>query len=256
MNHPMDQHITQAPLRVGLIGYGRMGREVERLAPGSGVEIVWKIDSKNAPSFDRENLTQAEVAIDFSLPETAADQILEMLEAGLQVVSGTTGWLHRLPEVTRRARELDRGFLHASNFSIGVNLFFALNRTAARLIGELEGWEPSITEVHHVHKKDKPSGTAISLSKSIETGSMHRWKGWHLEPEKGSDASISIEAFREADVPGTHTVHWISPDDHIKLEHVALGRQGFAQGALLAAQWIRGRSGIFTMSEVLGLAGA
>lgn len=253
MNGNMEDDSAKPPLRIGLIGYGRMGREVERLAGASGAEVVWRMDSRNAPSFRKEDLLQAEVAIDFSLPENAADRILHVLEAGLQVVSGTTGWQQRLPEVARKARELERGFLHANNFSIGVNLFFAMNRMAARLIGDLEGWEPSIREVHHIHKKDKPSGTAISLADAIESGSQNRWSGWHLTSGKGDSASIAIDAVREDEVPGTHQVTWIGPDDQIKLEHVALGRQGFAQGALLAAHWIRGRKGIFSMAEVLGI---
>lgn len=253
MNGSMQDSGEKLPLRIGLIGYGRMGQEVERLAGASGADIVWRMDSRNAPSFSREELLQAEVAIDFSLPESAADRILQVLEAGLQVVSGTTGWQQRLPEVARKARELERGFLHANNFSVGVNLFFALNRIAARLIGELEDWEPSIREVHHIHKKDKPSGTAISLAEAIEKGSRVRWSGWHLTPDEGNPSSIAIEAVRENEVPGTHQVNWIGPDDEIKLEHVARGRQGFAHGALLAAHWIRGRKGIFTMAEVLGI---
>ena len=191
----------------------------------------------------------ADVAIEFSTPETAFANITQLLEKRIPVVCGTTGWLHYMPEVKDFVDINNTAFFYASNFSLGVNLFFELNRKLAKLMKEFPDYEVNMTEVHHIHKKDAPSGTALSLVQDI-LPERKDLKGWSLEPEQNK---LHIEALREGEVPGTHIVKYQSNLDLIEIKHEAFSRQGFAQGAVIAAEWLQGKKGMFDMKDLLNL---
>ena len=232
-------------MKLALLGYGRMGKEIEKIALQRGHEIVIRKDVEPV----QVDLTQAEVAIDFSHPDAAFDNIVSCLDAGVPVISGTTGWLGRYEEARARCLEKEGAFLYASNFSIGVNLFFNLNAYLARMMSNLKDYEVSMEETHHVHKLDAPSGTAISLARDILDNSEK--ESWSLE--KGSDRELHIRVKREGEVPGTHVVQYDSEADSIEIRHTAHNRTGFALGAVIAAEWILGRTGVFGMSDVLDI---
>lgn len=232
-------------MKLALLGYGRMGKEIEKIALQRGHEIVIRKDVEPITV----DLTQAEVAIDFSHPDAAFDNIVSCLDAGVPVISGTTGWLARYDEARTRCLEKKGAFLYASNFSIGVNLFFNLNAYLARMMANLPDYEVSMEETHHIHKLDAPSGTAISLARDILDNSEK--ESWSLE--KGSDRELLIRVKREGEVPGTHVVQYDSEADSIEIRHTAHNRTGFALGAVIAAEWILGRRGVFGMSDVLDL---
>jgi 4-hydroxy-tetrahydrodipicolinate reductase len=240
-------------MRIAILGYGRMGREIEQMALAGGHEIIVKTDVTNAEVFNPQSAGLCDVAIEFTGPSAAADTILSALSYGVPVVSGSTGWLERFDEVSRYCIEQQGSFIHSSNFSIGVNILFRLNTELARIMKGLSGYSPEIAEVHHSAKVDAPSGTAITLAGQI-TGQHGGYSGWvkaeEAEPGKGMIPVVSV---REGTVPGIHTVTWSSDDDLISLKHEALGRRGFAAGALLAAEFISTRRGIFTMKDVLNL---
>lgn len=234
-------------LRIGLLGYGKMGKAIDALAAQKGAEVVWRAGREGLTAGLRD---QADVVIEFSRPDAAWNNIRACLESGLPVVSGTTGWLEHLPEAEQLCLDLSGAMIWASNFSIGVNLFFAVNKHLARLMANRSEYKPALTEVHHIHKLDVPSGTAITLAEQI-TAEHPDWGGWSArDPGAGE---VPITAIREGDVPGTHRICWRSQQDTILVEHVAHGRDGFAAGALLAAHWLKGRTGVYTMSDVLGL---
>jgi 4-hydroxy-tetrahydrodipicolinate reductase len=240
-------------MRIGLFGYGKMGKAIEAAAQEHGHEIVWRIARENRDRFSPDELRQADVCIEFSRPDAAYDNVMMCLEAGIPVVSGTTGWADRLPEARAYCQERGGAFLWASNFSVGVNLFFALNRYFGRLMDARPEYDPSVAEVHHIHKLDAPSGTALTLTHDL-LALLDRKSNWVLHPDPPGERDIPITAFREDEEPGTHIVRWDSPADTITLEHRAHSRAGFAAGALLAARWLQGKKGTFGMPDVLGLA--
>jgi 4-hydroxy-tetrahydrodipicolinate reductase len=237
-------------MKIGLFGYGKMGKAIEAAAQSQPLEIAWRIRREDAAQVDLGLLQQADVVIEFTRPEAAFENVMRCLQAGLPVVSGTTGWLDHLPEAQQYCRANGGALLWASNFSVGVNLFFALNRRLAHMMAAQATYHASITETHHIHKLDAPSGTAITLAQDLAEGSK-RYEGWALGT--GKPGQVPIAALREGEVPGTHLVKWQGAGDEISIEHRAHSRAGFAAGAVLAAQWLAGKSGVFEMADVLGL---
>ena len=234
-------------MNLALIGYGKMGHIIEQVARRRGHEIVCIIDRDNTSDFLSSAFSQADVAIEFSTPATAEANIRASWQAGVPVVCGTTGWnVSRLRDELCDAAECCQTDKHAlfwsSNFSVGVNIFFALNKRLAGLLADYPDYLPSITETHHIHKLDAPSGTAKTLAEDIE-----RFK-WQVSDTK---LQVPIESIREGEVPGVHTVTWDSPVDTISITHSAKSREGFALGAVLAAEWLKGKTGWHTMDEVL-----
>ncbi len=239
-------------MKIALLGYGRMGQSIENEALENNHEITLKISSTNQNDLTLPNLRRAEVAIDFSGPQAAFHHIKCGLEAGIPVVSGSTGWLERLPEIESLCQKTSGAFLYASNFSIGVNLFFQLNKYLSKLLSTHPDYKPSLEETHHIHKKDAPSGTAITLANDLIT--HHPAKtDWALSPAADLPLpnQLLIDAKRQGNVTGTHLVRWSSPIDDIEIKHTAHSRQGFVVGALLAAQWLIGKQGCFGMEDVL-----
>ena len=236
-------------MKIALIGYGKMGRTIEEIAISRGHEIVLKIDVSNAEDLTQENLKKADVAIEFTTPDSAVDNYRLCFSSGVPVVSGTTGWLSRKEEVEEACREQEGCFFYASNFSLGVNLFFELNRKLARMMNAFDQYNISMTEVHHIHKLDVPSGTAISLAEDI-IGEVKRIDTWTIDELK-SQAELPIHAIREGEVPGIHTVKYDSEVDFIEITHNAKSRRGFAFGAVLAAEFCKGRKGILSMKNLL-----
>jgi 4-hydroxy-tetrahydrodipicolinate reductase len=232
-------------MKIALLGYGKMGKVIERIALERGHEIVLKKDEFN--SYD--GLSNADVAIDFSVPSAAVDNIASCFHANVPVVSGTTGWLDRYDEMIALCHEKKGGFISSSNFSLGVNLFFELNDYLAKIMAPYNSYSVDMEEIHHTQKLDAPSGTAISLAKGVIENS--KYTNWTLV--KPTENEIHIEALRIADVPGTHTVTYNSEVDSIEIKHTAHNREGFALGAVIAAEWLAGKQGIFTMKDVLNL---
>jgi 4-hydroxy-tetrahydrodipicolinate reductase len=240
-----------AAMKIALIGYGKMGKAIEEIAGENGDEIVLKISSANQDEFTIDNLNQADVAIEFTNPHSAVENIKKCLDANVPVVCGTTGWLNQLEEIKTYCNQHQGAFLYASNFSIGVNLFFALNDYLATLMSMHKEYAVSIEETHHTQKKDAPSGTAITLAENIleKNKSKTNWIN-----TKATDASqLEIISKRTDDVPGIHTIKYNSETDFIEITHSAYNRKGFAGGALLAAQFLINKKGIFSMQDVLGL---
>ena len=220
---------------------------IEQISRERGHEIVARIDRDH----DTIDYTEMDVAIDFSIPDSAVENIKGCLSHGIPVISGTTGWLSRYEEVKTFCEEKGGAMLYASNFSLGVNLFFELNRLLAGMIARTEEYEVSIDETHHTHKLDAPSGTAITLAEGIiEKTSYSDWK-----LNEGGKGTIPIRSHREGEVPGTHVVRYSGSVDEISIEHKALSREGFAMGAVVAAEWILGKQGVFSMKDVLNLGG-
>lgn len=230
-------------MRIALLGYGKMGKTIERLAVERGHEIVLKITD----DIEKYDLKKADVAIDFSIPDAAFKNITSCFEQQLPVVSGTTGWLNKYDEAVQKCKELNAAFIYASNFSLGVNLFFELNKKLAEMMKNFPEYRVTIEETHHTQKLDAPSGTAISLAEQIiQNGNK---KGWQLD--KAAENEIPITAKRIENVPGTHEISYDSAVDSIKIEHVAHSRDGFALGAIIAAEWLQDKKGIFSMKDVL-----
>ncbi len=242
-------------MKIALIGYGKMGKTIERLALQSNHEVVLKIDKENADELTPENLQKADVAIEFTQPETAYGNIVACLESGVPVVVGTTAWLDKLDAVKKLCREKNGAFFHASNFSIGVNIFFAVSRYLAGLMNEQPQYDVSMEEVHHTQKLDHPSGTAITLAEGI-LKNINRKTSWAAslnEPKTGlSPGEFPIVSKRIDPAPGTHVVTWASEIDTIEISHTAHSREGFAAGALAAAEWIIGKKGSFELKDMLG----
>ncbi|TDO77571.1 dihydrodipicolinate reductase [Flavobacterium chryseum] len=232
-------------MKIALLGYGKMGKVIERIALERGHEIVLKKDEFN--SYD--GLSTADVAIDFSVPTAAVANISNAFNANVPVVSGTTGWLEHLDEMVALCNEKQSGFISSSNFSLGVNIFFELNEYLAKIMSQFDSYKVTMEEIHHTQKLDAPSGTAISLAKGVIENS--NYANWTLEEAKGNE--IHIEAKRIGDVPGTHTVTYDSIVDNIELKHTAHNREGFALGAVIAAEWLAGKKGIYSMKDVLNL---
>jgi len=232
-------------MKIALLGYGKMGQTIERIALERGHEIVLKKDEFNT----FEGLSNADVAIDFSIPAVAVENISSCFYANVPVISGTTGWLDRFDEMVALCEEKGGEFISSSNFSLGVNLFFGLNEYLAKMMSKFDSYKVEMEEIHHTQKLDAPSGTAISLAKGVIENS--NYTNWTLEDAKEND--IHIEALRIGDVPGTHTVTYNSVVDTIEIKHTAHNRDGFALGAVIAAEWIVGKKGVFTMRDVLEL---
>jgi 4-hydroxy-tetrahydrodipicolinate reductase len=239
-------------MHIGLFGYGKMGRAIEAAALARRHTIAWRVQQGNRDLLTPERLREADLVIEFSQPEAAFENVMLCLEAGLPVVSGTTGWLEQVAQAQQWCRAHDGAFLWASNFSVGVNLLFAVNRYLARLMDQRPEYAPSITETHHIHKLDAPSGTAISLALDL-VNELERKNGWKLYPAPAAEDELPIVAVREGEVPGTHVVRWSSPIDELVLEHRAHNRSGFAAGAVLAAEWLLDKKGAYSMQDVLGL---
>ncbi len=235
-------------MNILLVGYGKMGKAIERTALERGHHIAGKIDINNAGELEVLPAEAVDVAIEFSAPEAAYANIKRCLEKGWPVVSGTTGWLDYKAEVETLTSEHAGAFFYASNYSIGVNLFFRLNRTLARLMKN-QNFDVSMKEVHHIHKLDAPSGTAITLAEGIRVENSEV-KGWSLLPEH-KENHVPILSEREGEVPGTHIVTYQSEVDTLEISHTAHSRQGFALGAVVAAEWLRGKQGVFGMDDLL-----
>lgn len=235
-------------MKIALIGYGKMGRTIERLAPEEGSEVVLRIDQENIQDFAL--LHTADVAIEFTGPESALENIKRCLDAGVPVVSGSTGWTGRMEEVREYCRNKGGAFFYASNFSVGVNVFFALNRFLAERMNQLSAYDIQLEEVHHTQKLDAPSGTAITLAKDI-LARVERKKEWVNRPAENPE-ELSILSRRIDPSPGTHSVTYRSAIDEIEIRHEAFSREGFARGALQAARWLKGRKGSFGMEDLLG----
>jgi 4-hydroxy-tetrahydrodipicolinate reductase len=238
-------------MKIALIGYGKMGKAIEEIANETGNEIVLKVSSSNKELFTKENIKRADVAIEFTNPNCAVGNIKECLSAGVPVVSGTTGWLLQWDQVKNYCNEKDGTFLYASNFSIGVNLFFELNKYLAALMSKHSEYHVNIEETHHAQKKDAPSGTAITLAEQIMQKIISK-KTW-VNQETKRPEQLEIISKRVDDIPGTHRVLYDSLIDNIEIIHTAHNRKGFAAGALQAAAFIRDKKGIFSMQDVLGL---
>jgi len=232
-------------MKIALLGYGKMGKVIERIALERGHEIVLRKGSNDA--FD--GLADADVAIDFSIPDAAAGNISACLNGNIPVISGTTGWLEHYHDMAQLCEDKNGAFIYGSNFSLGVNIFFELNKQLAKMMGNLKQYKVSIEEIHHTQKLDAPSGTAISLAKDIIN--YTDYAGWAIGNPKEDD--IFIDAKRVEGVPGTHTVNYDSDIDSIAITHTAHSREGFALGAVVAAEWIVGKTGIYSMKDVLGL---
>ena len=233
-------------MKIALVGYGKMGKIIGEIAESRGHEVVAKLNE--SPTL--ENLYNPDVVIEFSNPEVAFKNIKICLENKIPVVCGTTGWLDQKPEIEKIATENETAFLYGSNFSLGVNLFFALNEKLADLMKNFSEYKVQLEEIHHIHKKDAPSGTAISVAEGIIKENP-KFTSWKLDETNG--AELGIFAVREDEVPGTHTVTYHSEVDEININHIAYNRNGFALGAVIAAEWIFGKQGVFGMNDVLGL---
>ena len=232
-------------MKIALLGYGKMGKVIERIALQRGHEIVLR--KGRSDSF--EYLEKADVAIDFSVPDSAVNNISTCLEKGIPVVSGTTGWLEDYHKMVNLCKEKNAAFIYGSNFSLGVNLFFELNDYLAKMMAKFNQYKVSMEEIHHTQKLDKPSGTAISLANSIIN---HTDKNnWSIENPNADDVFIDVK--RIDAVPGTHSIFYASEVDTIEIKHTAHSRDGFALGAVIAAEWIIGKKGVFTMKDVLDL---
>lgn len=236
-------------MKIALIGYGKMGRAIERIALGRGHEIVCRIDAENLSDFDSPEFATADVAIEFTTPKTAVDNYKRAFKRGVRVVSGTTGWLEQAPEIMEMCQNGEGTLLWSSNFSLGVNIFFAVNSYLASIMKAMPQYSPSMTEVHHVHKLDHPSGTAITLAEGI-IGADPAVKGW-TEQQPAPEGMMPITSVREGEVPGIHTIAWDGPADTITIEHSAKNRDGFALGVVMAAEWAAGRSGWLTMESFM-----
>ncbi len=238
-------------MKIAIIGYGKMGKTIESMALNKGYDIVLRISDQNLSELTSENLQKSDVAIEFSRPEAAFDNIKACLEAGIPVVSGTTGWLEKMPEVHKLVDKHQGTFFYASNFSIGVNIFFALNRQLAKMMNDWETYSASIHEIHHTQKLDAPSGTAITLGKGV-LENIERLKTWKAGEETANHSVLPITSDRVDNTPGTHIIKYESEVDEIEIKHLAKSRAGFAQGALMAAKWVVGKKGVLGMSDILG----
>lgn len=236
-------------MRIVLIGYGKMGKEIERIAIDRGHQIVSKIDIENPDDLISLTNKDVDVAIEFSNPISAFSNIMKCIEKQIPIVCGTTGWLEKKAEVEKATQSFDSTFFYASNYSIGVNLFFKLNKQLAKLMQPHAGYDIYTNEIHHVEKKDSPSGTAITIAEGIMSQYSNKTK-WVNNEIPGAD-EIAIWSQRESAKPGTHTVKYISKVDQIEVTHEAFSREGFALGAVIAAEWILGKKGVLGMDDML-----
>ena len=233
-------------MKIALLGYGKMGKVIEKIAVSRGHEVTLKIDKDSTPY----DITSVDVAINFSTPESAVENIRIALENNIPVISGTTGWLSEMEFINTLCAAKNGAFIYASNFSLGVNIFFELNKHLAKMMKNLSDYQVDIEEIHHTQKQDAPSGTAITLAEDVIQHSTH--DSWGLAPLKDNN-KLAITAKRIDSVPGTHTVNYSSEVDRISLTHTAHNREGFGLGAVVAAEWILGKTGVFTMNDVLNI---
>jgi len=232
-------------MKIALLGYGKMGKTIEQIALSRGHEIVLRAETVVTP----DQLSGVDMSIEFSIPEAAFLNITAALEAGVPVISGTTGWLKDYEKAVALCVQKNGAFIYASNFSLGVNIFFQINEYLAKMMGSHAQYDISMEEIHHIHKLDKPSGTAISLAEGIIRQTAKQQ--WSLD--KSDTENLLIESKRIGEVPGTHTVRYHSNEDDLVLTHEAHNRNGFALGAVIAAEWLSGKQGVFSMKDVLGL---
>jgi 4-hydroxy-tetrahydrodipicolinate reductase len=235
-------------MNIALLGYGKMGKEIEAIALQKNHKIVLKLDKSNASSIRPEDLKKADVAIEFSTPHTVLQNIAMCFDAQLPVVVGTTGWYDSFEEIKKLCTEKNGSLFYATNFSVGVNLFFKLNKYLAHLLNNYEDYEVSMEEIHHIHKLDKPSGTAITLANQV-IENLDRKKAWSIT-EKNED-TLFIKDVREGEVPGTHIIKYHSAIDDIEIMHKAHNRKGFAYGAVIASEFLKGKKGIYSMSDII-----
>jgi len=236
-------------MKIALIGYGKMGREIEKIAVERGHTITHKIDIETISRISKSDLAKADVAIEFTRPEAAYTNILKCFESDIPVVSGTTGWLDKLPDIKNRCETESKTLFYAANFSIGVNLFFKVNTFLAKLMNKQTDYELELTETHHTQKLDAPSGTAIRLAEDI-IQEIDRKSEW-ISEKKSDDNQLTIKSFRESDVPGIHTVKYESGMDVIEIKHELKNRQSLALGAVLAAEFAQKNRGFLTMEQLL-----
>lgn len=236
-------------MKLALLGYGKMGKEIEKIALNRGHEISLIIDINNLHDLNKLNPGNVDVALDFTTPDVAYDNIMTCFKAGVPVVSGTTGWLEKWDDIMNYCKSENQTFFYASNFSLGVNIFFHVNKKLAQMMNPFSNYNVSVKEIHHTQKLDAPSGTAITLANDIIAG-IDRKKKWELNKETVNQ-NLKIQAVREDDIPGTHMVTYDSDVDYLEIKHVARSRQGLALGAVLAAEYIMGKKGIFTMNDLL-----
>jgi len=239
-------------MNIALIGYGKMGQAIEKIALNSGHTIICKFSDAN---FNPSDLSKADVAIEFTKPDAAYSNILKCLKAQIPVVVGTTGWYNNFNEVKKTAETSGGALFHATNFSLGVNIFIEINKILAGLMDKYESYEPNMFEAHHTQKKDAPSGTAITLAEGL-IENFNRKKSWVSRNPQNiaihNTFELEIETIREGEIPGTHTITYRSEVDEISITHQAYNRIGFASGAVKAAEWLIGKKGVFTMADMLG----
>jgi 4-hydroxy-tetrahydrodipicolinate reductase len=237
-------------MNILLLGYGKMGKVIEQIALGRGHRIVGKIDINNRHELETFSRDNVDAVIEFSAPEAAYQNLQWSMTKGLPTVCGTTGWLEHRPEIEQLCQTHQAAFFYASNYSIGVNLFFRLNKQLAKLIAPYDQYRVHTTEIHHIHKKDAPSGTAITLAEGLMEHLPHKTT-W-VNTAETTENQIPIVSLREGEVPGTHIIRYDSDVDSIEIQHIAHSRQGFALGAVVAAEWLQNRQGVFGMDDLLG----
>ncbi|MCE3259622.1 MAG: dihydrodipicolinate reductase [Bacteroidetes bacterium] len=235
-------------MNIALFGYGKMGKEIEAIAEKRGHTIVLHVEKDNVDLVTSNDLKKADVAIEFTTPHTVVDNIKKCFDASLPVVVGTTGWYDQFDEVKTLCEKKKASLFHATNFSVGVNLFFKVNRYLAELMNKYEDYDVSMEEIHHIHKLDKPSGTAITLAEQV-LEKISRKKNWSIE--KPGKETLFIKDVRQGEVPGTHIIKYHSMIDDIEIMHKAHNRKGFATGAVMAAEFLQGKTGIYTMSDII-----
>jgi 4-hydroxy-tetrahydrodipicolinate reductase len=235
-------------MKIILLGYGKMGKEIESIANERGHEIILKVNRENAPRIGAAELRKGDVAIEFSTPSTVINNTRNCIDAGIPVVVGTTGWYDHFKEITAYCTEKKGTLFHATNFSLGVNIFFKVNQYLAELMDKYPQYDVSMEEIHHIHKLDKPSGTAITLATQV-IEKLERKKKWSII-EKDPD-TLFIKDLREGEVPGTHIIKYTSAIDDLEIMHKAHNRKGFALGAVVAAEFLAGKKGIYTMKDIV-----
>ena len=238
-------------MKIALIGYGKMGHEIEAIANERNHQVVLTIDKDNPQDISPEKLRLADVALEFTSPHTAFANVIACFNAGIPVVSGSTGWGNQVPEAEELCRKANGGFFYATNFSVGVNIFFRVNKLLASLMAKTPGYSLEVEEIHHTQKLDAPSGTAITLTEVIASELTSK-NGWTMNPDEKQE-KILIKALREGSVPGKHSVFYESGVDKITLTHEAKNRKGLALGALLAAEFMVGKKGVYGMNDLIKL---
>jgi 4-hydroxy-tetrahydrodipicolinate reductase len=236
-------------MNIALIGYGKMGHEIEKIAKERGHNIVAIIDVSNTDDFDSPAFKSADVAIEFSIPASALNNYRRCFAANVPVVAGTTGWLEHMDEVKKACEENNQTFFYASNYSLGVNIFFVLNKYLARIMNNYPDYNVKMEEIHHIHKLDAPSGTAITLAEGV-IENIDRKDRWNLETEEKNN-DLAIHCIREGEVPGIHEIIYESEADVISIKHDAKSRKGFALGAVVAAEFVKGKKGFLGMNDML-----